>query len=96
MMVRINKETRSPDSLQEFLVKNTTESARVGQISIVFHLDIETIMLRFPTPDVARKFVTMVTSIRSVVYIQTDWLRRHLKTILIFRRMNKIRQLARD
>jgi hypothetical protein len=51
-------------SLQEFLVQKTVESARVGRKSIVFHLDIETILIKFTDEEKARKFMQMVKSIR--------------------------------
>merc|ERR1712038_620509 len=52
------------DSIKEFQVHSKTESARVGQMSIIFHLDVETIMLRFPQQNSARNFVSMVSNIR--------------------------------
>jgi len=66
MLVRLcSGDGQATDSLQEFLVKSSTESARVGQMAIVFHLDIETIMIRFSQAEAARSFVTMVSSIRT-------------------------------
>lgn len=53
------------ETLQEFLVKQTVESARVGKNGIIFHLDIETILLRFSDQESGRKFSAMVSSIRS-------------------------------
>ena len=50
--------------LQEFLVKSSVESARLGRRAIVFHLDIETILLRFKDEEKARKFTAMVNSVR--------------------------------
>lgn len=50
---------------QEFLVKQSVESARVGRQGIIFHLDVETILLRFQSEEPARKFTQMVNSIRS-------------------------------
>ena len=52
------------DTLQEFLVKQTVESARVGKHGIIFHLDVETIMLKFSDFENSRKFAAMVSSIR--------------------------------
>ena len=54
----------SGETLQEFLVKQTVESARVGKHGIIFHLDIETLMLRFSDTEHGRKFAAMVASIR--------------------------------
>ena len=53
--------------LQEFLVKSSIESARLGRRAIVFHLDIETILLRFRDEEKARKFTSMVSSVRYVI-----------------------------
>ena len=55
--------------LQEFLVKSSVESARLGRRAIVFHLDIETILLRFKDEEKARKFTAMVNSVRYSVNI---------------------------
>ena len=52
------------DTLQEFLVKQTVESARVGKHGIIFHLDVETILLKFSDFENSRKFAAMVSSIR--------------------------------
>ena len=54
----------SGETLQEFLVKQTVESARVGKHGIIFHLDIETLMLKFSDHENGRKFSSMVSSIR--------------------------------
>jgi hypothetical protein len=54
------------ETLQEFLVKQTVESARVGKNGIIFHLDIETILLRFSDQESGRKFSAMVSSIRYI------------------------------
>ena len=63
MLVRLYNGS-SGETLQEFLVKQTVESARVGKRGIIFHLDIETILLKFSDHEIARKFSTMVSSIR--------------------------------
>ena len=52
------------ETLQEFLVKQTVESARVGKHGIIFHLDIETLMIKFADHEDGRKFAAMVSSIR--------------------------------
>ena len=52
------------DTLQEFLAKQTVESARVGKHGIIFHLDVETILLKFSDIENCRKFAAMVSSIR--------------------------------
>ncbi len=62
MLVRVLAPNRT--SLQEFLVKERIESARIGTRAIAFHLDIETIMIRFKDEERARKFTQMVSSIR--------------------------------
>jgi len=64
MLVRLCPEGNTRDSIKEFQVHSKTESARVGQMSIIFHLDVETIMLRFPQQNSARNFVSMVSNIR--------------------------------
>jgi len=53
------------DTLQEFLAKQTVESARVGKHGIIFHLDVETILLKFSDIENCRKFAAMVSSIRA-------------------------------
>ena len=63
MLIRLCNEANN-ETLQEFLVKQTVESARVGKCGIVFHLDIETIMLRFLDQEESRKFTAMVSTIR--------------------------------
>lgn len=50
--------------LQEFLVKVTVESARVGRRGIVFHLDVETLLFRFDEEEAAKRFTQMVASIK--------------------------------
>ncbi len=52
------------DSLQEFLVKKTTESARVGRRGVIFHLGVETILIKFEDEEKAKKFSQMVAEIR--------------------------------
>lgn len=50
--------------LQEFLVKKLTESAKCGRRGVIFHLDVETILLTFADEEKARKFTQMVAGIR--------------------------------
>ena len=68
MLVRLCNGS-SGETLQEFLVKHTIESARVGKHGIIFHLDIETILLRFSELETAKKFFTMVSSIRLAYWL---------------------------
>ena len=49
---------------QEFLAKKSVESARVGRKSVVFRLEVETIMIRFQEEETAKKFTQMINSIR--------------------------------
>merc|ERR1719336_2121135 len=65
MLVRLCPEGNTRDSIKEFQVHSKTESARVGQMSIIFHLDVETIMLKFSDFENSRKFAAMVSSIRA-------------------------------
>lgn len=65
MLVRLCNEANN-ETLQEFLVKQTVESARVGKFGMVFHLDIETVMLRFLDQEESRKFTAMVSTIRYI------------------------------
>jgi len=65
MLVRLCPDGTTRDSLKEFQVNSKTESARVGQMSIIFHIDVETLMMRFPTQNTARNFISMVSNIRS-------------------------------
>eukprot|EP00096_Caligus_rogercresseyi_P001762 TRINITY_DN1297_c0_g1_i4.p1 TRINITY_DN1297_c0_g1~~TRINITY_DN1297_c0_g1_i4.p1 ORF type:complete len:494 (-),score=176.30 TRINITY_DN1297_c0_g1_i4:2117-3598(-) len=55
----------SGESLQEFVVKKTTESAKCGSRGIIFHLTIETLLFVFKEEESLRKFASMVSSIRS-------------------------------
>ena len=64
MLVRLLEPGPGEKCLQEFLVKSTVESARLGRRAIVFHLDIETVLLRFRDEEKARKFTSMVSSVR--------------------------------
>ena len=50
--------------LQDFLVSRKSESAKCGRRGIIFHLDVETILLKFADEDTARKFTQMVSGIR--------------------------------
>ena len=52
------------ETLQEFLAKQTVESARVGKHGIIFHLDVETMLMKFADIESSRKFAAMVSSIR--------------------------------
>ncbi len=64
MLLRIC-ESSSGRTEQEFLVKKSVESARCGRSGIIFHLDVETIFIKFSDEESARKFGQMVNSIRS-------------------------------
>ena len=64
MLVRITNPRANNKSEQEFLVKKSVESARVGRKGIIFHLDVETIMLKFNDEEKCRKFTAMVSAIR--------------------------------
>lgn len=65
MLVRICENCQPASvTLQEFLVKRTVESARFGRSGIIFHLDVETIMLKFKDREAAQKFSSMVNGIR--------------------------------
>ncbi len=63
MLVRVCN--ASGETLQEFLAKKTTESARVGRSGIVFHLGVETILVRLDQEDKARQFAQMLGEIRT-------------------------------
>ncbi len=56
----------SGETLQEFLIKKTTESARLGRRGVIFHLSVETILVKFDDEEKAKKFSQMVAEIRSV------------------------------
>ncbi len=51
-------------SRQEFLVKKSTESAKCGRKGIIFHLDVETILIKFEDEALGRKLTQSVGSIR--------------------------------
>ena len=83
MLVRLCPDGTTRDSLKEFQVNSKTESARVGQMSIIFHIDVETLMMRFPTQNTARNFISMVSNIRRVLQPQIYPLVRQLLILLL-------------
>ena len=62
MLVRITNSSGGTE--QEFLVKQSVESARCGRKGIVFHLEVETMLMTFKDEETAKKFTQMVDSIR--------------------------------
>lgn len=74
MLVRICDPQSQQRTHQEFLVTKNTESARCGRRGIIFHLDVETILVSFAAEETAAKFCQTVKSIRcAFVKKRTTW-----------------------
>ncbi len=58
-------ETTSGNTLQSFIVKKTSEFARVGTRGVVFHLEGETLVITFDDVALARKFTSMLAEIKN-------------------------------